>query len=200
VDKLIIDLMRHGEPVGGRRYRGQTVDPLSEKGWQQMWAAVDEFRGWQQIVTSPLQRCAAFAEALADKLGVQVVYDERLKEAGFGEWEGLTAAEICAEDAQRIQRFKHDPVQHGPKNGEPLALFHQRIGQAWDSLLQAHRGRHILVVAHAGVIRMLMAQALDLSPQRVYRINIENAALTRIQVEFFGDVALPTLMFHAGKP
>ena len=31
-----IDLIRHGEPVGGRRYRGQIDDPLSEKGWKQM--------------------------------------------------------------------------------------------------------------------------------------------------------------------
>ena len=35
-----IDLLRHGEPLGGGRYRGQMDDALSEKGWQQMWQAV----------------------------------------------------------------------------------------------------------------------------------------------------------------
>ena len=47
--KLIttLDLMRHGEPVGGRRYRGRTDDPLSEKGWNQMWTAVGDYRGWR---------------------------------------------------------------------------------------------------------------------------------------------------------
>ncbi len=35
-----IDLMRHGEPIGGKKYRGQSNDPLSGKGWEQMWAAV----------------------------------------------------------------------------------------------------------------------------------------------------------------
>ena len=34
----VIDLIRHGEPVGGRRYRGHIDDPLSERGWQQMWS------------------------------------------------------------------------------------------------------------------------------------------------------------------
>jgi len=35
--------MRHGEPVGGRAYRGHSIDdPLSEKGWQQMWDAVGD--------------------------------------------------------------------------------------------------------------------------------------------------------------
>ena len=38
-----IDLIRHGEPVGGRKYRGQTDDPLSEKGWEQMWKAVGDY-------------------------------------------------------------------------------------------------------------------------------------------------------------
>ena len=36
--ETIIDLIRHGEPEGGRAFRGHSIDdPLSEKGWQQMW-------------------------------------------------------------------------------------------------------------------------------------------------------------------
>lgn len=198
-DTMLIDLMRHGEPVGGRRYRGQTDDPLSEKGWQQMWDAVGEFHGWQQIVTSPLQRCAAFADALGEKLALPVIRDMRLQEAGFGEWEGKLPAEICAGDADRLFRFKSDPVRHAPPGAEPLAAFHRRVGEAWLNLLAAHRGRHVLVVSHAGAIRMLIAHALGLSPEHIYRINIGNAALSRIQVEWSGESMLPTLLFHAGS-
>ncbi|MEW6253578.1 MAG: histidine phosphatase family protein, partial [Planctomycetota bacterium] len=61
----LIDLMRHGEPVGGRRYRGQVDDPLSEKGWAQMRAAVGEAAPWHHVVSSPLLRCREFAETLA---------------------------------------------------------------------------------------------------------------------------------------
>lgn len=199
MSNTIIDLMRHGEPVGGRRYRGQTDDPLSEQGWQQMWEAAGEFRGWQHIVTSPLQRCAAFAEALGEKLGIEVAHDDRLKEAAFGAWEGRTAAEICAGDPQRILRFKQNPLAHAPEGAEPLAQFHRRVGEAWRDMLVAHRGRHLLVVGHAGVMRMIIAHAIGLSPEHGYRINIDNAALSRIQVEWSEDVMLPTLLFHAGK-
>ncbi len=52
------DLLRHDEPVGGRRYRGRTDDPLSEVGWRQMRAAVDGYSAWRATVTSPLKRCA----------------------------------------------------------------------------------------------------------------------------------------------
>jgi len=58
---MIVDLLRHGEPVGGRRYRGQTDDPLSDKGWKQMWTAVAGQQPWQVIVTSTLSRCREFA-------------------------------------------------------------------------------------------------------------------------------------------
>jgi len=199
VSKTIIDLMRHGEPVGGRRYRGQTDDPLSEKGWQQMWEAAGEFRGWQHVITSPLQRCAAFADALGEKLGIAVARDDRLKEAAFGEWEGLTAAEICAVDPQRIMRFKQNPVAHAPQGAEPLTEFYRRVGEAWRDVVDTHRGRHVLMVGHAGMMRMVIAHAIGLSPENGYRINIENAALSRIQVEWSEGVMLPTLLFHAGK-
>jgi len=200
MSKTVIDLIRHGEPVGGKRYRGQVDDPLSDKGWQQLWDAVGEFSGWQHIVTSPLQRCAAFADALGQKLDVAVTHDADLKEVGFGEWEGCTAAEIAAQDPQRVLRFKQDPIAHAPPGAEPLTQFHLRVGRAWQAILEKHRGQHVLVVGHAGVMRMLMAHALGLAPEFGYRINIENAAITRLQVEWADGVMLPSLIFHSGKP
>ena len=80
-----IDLLRHGEPVGGQRYRGQRDDALSEKGWQQMWRTVEGMSEWQQIVTSPLQRCSSFAHALGERLSLPVHEETRFKEVGFGE-------------------------------------------------------------------------------------------------------------------
>ena len=39
--ETIIDLLRHGEPLGGSRYRGNRIDdPLTEKGWRQMWRGI----------------------------------------------------------------------------------------------------------------------------------------------------------------
>jgi len=84
-----IDLIRHGEPEGGSLYRGNSIDdPLSEKGWSQMWAAVEESLEWEKIITSPLRRCRTFAEALANKHDLSVEVDDRLREVGFGNWEG----------------------------------------------------------------------------------------------------------------
>ncbi len=71
-----IDLLRHGEPVGGVRYRGDGVDdPLSERGWAQMWAAVGEFTDWTHVISSPLLRCCRFADAVAERYHLPLVVD-----------------------------------------------------------------------------------------------------------------------------
>lgn len=195
----IVDFIRHGEPVGGRKYRGHLDDPLSEKGWQQMWDAVGDFSGWQLIVTSPLVRCAEFADALGDRLQVEVLHDARLKEGGAGEWEGKGHAEICADYPLRLFEFKRDPILRAPPGAEPATAVHARVGEAWRDLLEQQQGRHVLVVAHAGVIRMLLSHALGLPLGNVYRINVGNAAVSRVQVEHHGGEMLASLMFHGGS-
>lgn len=193
-----IDLIRHGEPVGGRRYRGSTDDPLSERGWQQMWSAVDDFRGWQQIVTSPLLRCAEFAHALGEKLVVPVQVDERLSELGYGAWEGKTPAELTADDPQLLLRYRRDPLGNRPSGAEDLGGFAERIGAAWQAIGAQFTGRHVLVVAHAGVIRMVLAQVLAVPHSHLFRIQVANAAISRVVIEGEGADALPSLIFHNG--
>lgn len=194
-----IDLIRHGEPVGGNKYRGQIDDPLSDKGWAQMRAAVGEHRPWDAIVSSPLSRCAAFARELAARHGLPLSFDERLKEIGFGSWEGRTAAELLAEDPERLSRFWHDPITHIPPGAEPVAAFRDRIVMAWEALTEHHHGGHVLVVCHAGVIRMIVRHILETPLQHMFRLHVPNACLTRIRIDGRGATALPRLIFHDGR-
>lgn len=193
-----IDLIRHGEPVGGRKYRGQTDDPLSEKGWAQMWEAVGDYAAWQHIVTSPLSRCRAFAGALAEKRGVPVSVEARFKEVAFGAWEGRTAAQLSAHQPDLLFDFKCDPVTYRPAGAELLADFDARVTAGWQAVLDAHSGEHVLVVCHAGVIRMLLAGVLGMPAHNAYRIQVGSAAISRITVEARHGQRLATLMFHDG--
>jgi alpha-ribazole phosphatase/probable phosphoglycerate mutase len=194
----IIDVIRHGEPVGGRKYRGKIDDLLSEKGWAQMRGAVGEYAGWQQIVSSPLLRCVAFAQELAHKNTTPLLIEPRLQEVGFGDWEGKTSAEITAADSSLIFNFKRDPVAHRPANAEPIADFYQRVSTAWDELAQQFCGQHVLIVAHAGVIRMMLAHVLGMPPEHVYRIQVGSAAITRFSIERRDGASHSNLLFHDG--
>jgi alpha-ribazole phosphatase len=193
-----IDLMRHGEPVGGRKYRGQLDDPLSEKGWWQMRAAVGEHCPWQHVVSSPLQRCQAFALELARGKNLPLSFDERFMEVKFGVWEGKTAEQLRAKDPQVIERFKRDPLNQRPQGAEPLEDFYARVRAAWMDLLAAQAGKHVLLVCHAGVIRMVLAKALNLQLADTYRIDVPSAGLTRIKVQGTGEDAAHQLLFHHG--
>ncbi len=195
----LIDLLRHGEPVGGSKYRGQTDDPLSERGWAQMRAAVGDHRPWDAILSSPLSRCRAFSEELAARHGLPLEFDERLMEIGFGAWEGRTAEELMHDDPDRLARFWLDPLNNAPPGAEPLARFRERIDGVWEDVLARHRGRHVLVVCHAGVIRLCVARALDMPLDRLFRIQVPNAGLTRVRVDINGTGMFPRLVFHAGS-
>lgn len=199
MNRTLIDFIRHGEPVGGRRYRGQTDDPLSEKGFGQMWAAVGDFAGWHEIVTSPLSRCAGFARPLAERHGIPLRVDERFAELGYGEWEGKTPAELTAEDPELLLRYRRDPLGNRPRGAEDLDHFAARVTAGWRHLVEEARGTHVLVVAHAGVIRMAMAHVLAIPLSSMFRIQVANAAVTRFAVEGEGADAFVSLVFHDGR-
>jgi alpha-ribazole phosphatase len=160
-----VDLLRHGEPVGGSRYRGQVDDPLSERGWQQMWQAVADATHWQRIVTSPLRRCREFALQLGERLDVPV--HEELEQSQPGQ----------------VHRFYRDPVAHRPQGAEPLDEFVGRVAGGFGELLDRYPGEAVLVVAHAGVIRAILAHVLDMQPTSMYRIHVANAGISRIRTD-----------------
>jgi broad specificity phosphatase PhoE len=191
-----IDIIRHGEPVGGRRYRGYSIDdPLTEKGWTQMRAAVPETPQWQHIVSSPLKRCLEFGQQLANDLQISFSINDNMKEIGFGDWEGKTPEDILAEDSEALNHFYNDPVHHRPKGAEPLNSFSQRVWNAYQSTLEQHQGKHVLVVAHAGVARAITANILKMSLDDVYsRLKIEYGAIIHSAV----DEGLPPKLLIQG--
>ncbi|OZA46619.1 MAG: histidine phosphatase family protein [Hydrogenophilales bacterium 17-61-76] len=170
---VTLDLMRHGEPVGGRKYRGQIDDPLSEKGWAQMRAAV----------------------SIAGRHNLPLAFDSRLQEVGFGVWEGKTAVEIEEETPGTLARFKADPVHARPEGAEPLAAFQARVAAGLETVVATSQDQHVLVVGHAGVVRMALAWALHIPLQYAYRIEVASASLTRLRF----SKGHASLIFHGGS-
>lgn len=184
----VIDLLRHGEAVGGRIFRGNRInDTLSEKGWRQMWDAVPENIPWQHIVTSPLARCSDFAATLAEKYNLPLTTEKDFKEVGFGSWEGQTHKEVIASNAEAYEAFYRDPVRFRPSGAEILDVFVDRVIRAYEGILQNIPAQSVLVVAHAGVIRAIVTHILGSPPVTMYRIRIETASIARIRIGQYGS-------------
>jgi len=152
-----IDLLRHGD-TGQRSYRGQLDDALTADGWTQLRAAVDD-RDWDTIVSSPLQRCAAFAHELADARGVPLRLDARFAEYHFGDWQGVPIERLAEEQGGALERFWADPVAHPPPGAETFDAFRTRLCAALDEVAGRTAERRTLVVTHGGAIRLLRCLA-----------------------------------------
>ncbi len=191
MQQTIVDLIRHGEPQGGSRYRGHRVDdPLSEYGWQQMWQAVGNYNQWQQIISSPMSRCKIFSEQLAAKCNIPVQTEENLKEVGFGTWEGLSREQVKQKNLAEYNNFYADPVNNRPPGSEDLDTFIQRVIQSYSEVIEKFRNQHILVVAHAGVIRAILAYVVQAPAQGIYNFKIHNAGIARICINDDNDTKL----------
>lgn len=195
---VTLDYIRHGEPVGGSgRYRGHGVeDPLSATGWAQMRASTADLGSWDHIISSPMQRCYAFAEWLGGQRQLPVTVIENLKEVGFGAWEGCSRAQLLAGRAAEYHAFQADPLNNRPDGAEPLDAFGQRIGDVFDQLAATYAGQHLLVVAHAGVIRATFGHVTQAPPVNWYRTRVDNAGISRFRVDEKGK----QLVFHNWRP
>lgn len=181
-DETVIELIRHGEPEGGSRYRGHGIDdPLSERGWNQMWEGIGDADHWDMILSSPLVRCADFAHRLGKDRGIPVRVVDNLKEIGFGAWEGMTKEELLEQRADEFHRFYLDPLGNPPENAESVGNFFIRISDAYNSILDEFIDNRILIVGHAGMIRAAIMHAIGAGPEQMYNLEIKNGMISRIR-------------------
>ena len=104
-----------------------------------------------RIVSSPLRRATALAEALATRLAAPLTLDPRWREMDFGAWEGLPWDAIPAPE---LDAWAADLMHARPHGGESVAMLAARIAEAIAARLPDER---IVVVTHAGPIRAALA-------------------------------------------
>ncbi|WLH88892.1 alpha-ribazole phosphatase family protein [Pseudomonas sp. FP453] len=179
---LHLDLLRHGETELGGGLRGSLDDALTAKGWAQMRAAVVAQGPWDRVVSSPLQRCARFADELGTQLAVPVSLEKDLQELHFGAWEGQSAAALMETDAEALGLFWADPYSFTPPQGEAVSDFSDRVLGAVARLHQAYAGERVLLVSHGGVMRLLLARARGLPREQLLNVEVGHGALFSLHV------------------
>ncbi|MEQ8452070.1 MAG: histidine phosphatase family protein [Nitratireductor sp.] len=181
--------MRHGETAWNAqgRFQGHSDIALSPAGRAQALAGVAGLRAMlakqphlpapERIVTSPLARARETAGIVRDALGLPeeaLSVDTRLREAGFGDWEGLTTLEVKARFPQERRRRKAGRWSYAPPGGESYA----DIDRATCSLLEElDRAPPSLLVTHAGNVRILMIRAAGRDPAEALRDSVGHGAV-----------------------
>jgi alpha-ribazole phosphatase/probable phosphoglycerate mutase len=112
-------------------------------------------------------------------MGLTVERDERLVEVGYGSWAGKSPEELKAEAPEAFAAFRADPWRNRPHDAEPMEAFTERVLAAFEEQVAAG-GEHILIVAHAGVIRTVVAHTLGMPLENLYRIHLPYAGRARL--------------------
>jgi probable phosphoglycerate mutase len=178
-------LLRHGDTrlSPEHRFSGLSDEPLSADGARQVSAAAHRLAAGARIdaiVSSPLKRAAATAAIVADELGLATATDDDLRETDFGEWEGLTIAEIQHQWPEAVVAWQRDPGQ-APPGGESFAETACRVNRACERILWEHRGKTVLVVSHITPIKILLCRALGAPLLAMYRFYLGSACINEIQ-------------------
>jgi len=182
---LVVDLLRHGAVAAdGWAFRGGWSDlPLSDLGWRQMeavaarlpWAEIDA------VAASPMQRCLRPAERFSRAHGVHCRPLEALREMDFGDWEGKGWSELEGRYGEELSAFWRDPIGTRPPGGEPFDEFAERVVAGWRSWVVGGSG-HRLLIAHGGVIRVILAHLLRMPHSALWRLDIPYAGWSRVSL------------------
>ncbi|MGW0399525.1 histidine phosphatase family protein, partial [Streptomyces sp. NPDC003002] len=193
-------LLRHGETAltPQKRFSGSGgTDPeLSPAGRRQASAVAEALaaRGTvQTIISSPLRRCRETAQAVADRLGLDVTVEEGLREVDFGAWEGLTFAEVRERFPDDLQAWLDSPRAAPTGGGESFMAATRRISATRDRLLTAHAGRTALLVTHVTPVKILVRLALGAPPESLFRMELSAASLSAVAYYADGNASLRLL-------
>jgi alpha-ribazole phosphatase/probable phosphoglycerate mutase len=142
------------------------------------------------IYASPRQRALDSARAL--EVAAPLVIDDRLREIDFGLLEGLTYQDVADRYPDVWRLWMHQPVDVAFPEGERFANFSARVDQALTDLAERHHGDAIVIVAHGGVNRLVLARALGLEPRHMFRLQQTCGAVSII--DLYDDQAVVQAM------
>jgi len=158
--------IRHGETAWNAegRFQGSQDIPLNDLGRTQAVTAGEILADLltrdgreassMPFVASPLGRARLTMELMRGKLKLppdQYAVDDRLREIGYGQWEGLTLPEMKLHDAATFASRDQDKWGVAAPSGESYASVTLRMREWFDSLLV-----DTVAVAHGGTMRALM--------------------------------------------
>lgn len=179
-------LMRHGatEHSAQHRFSGRNTLPLTPAGQAQAAALARRAAALgdvASVVTSPLLRAEQTSAVIADALSVPIRTDDGLAEIDFGEWEGLSYAEIEQGWPTELAAWYRSP-DVPPPAGESVTDATARVRQARNRIVASAPARTTVVVSHVTPIKILLRLALDAPPTAIFRMHLDLASMSILDV------------------
>jgi len=177
-------LVRHGHTdAAGKRLTGWAGGVhLNEAGRQQAERLVGRLDGIRvdHIVSSPLERCRETAAPLAEARRRRVDVRRAWIEVGYGDWTGRSISQLRRTKLWR--RVMATPSNVRFPGGESLLEVQARAVDAAFELVAEHPRGTIVVISHADVIRLLVAQLAGMHADHLQRLSIDPGSITAVSL------------------
>jgi len=182
--------MRHGMVEGEKRLLGHTDAPLSDAGRNGVRRVAKrlEETAIDALYSSDLARTMETASIINEGRGLLATALPAFRELFMGEWDGLEAAEVMSSNPERIREWWSDPSRFRTPNGESLQDLRLRVVPELLRVVASHQGQTVCLVAHGGVNRVILFEAMGLSLKSYYTVSQEYACVNRIR--YFSDGAV----------
>ena len=168
-------LVRHAETEESARGRcyGRLDVRLSPRGLRQAQGLAVALADvpLAAVYASPLARAVDTARPVAAARGLEPIVLDALAELDFGEVEGLRYDEIEAERPELFRAWMDEPARVCFPGGEGLSDLRVRVLPALEQIRARHEREAVAVVAHGGVIRVVLAEALDFEDGALFRLD-----------------------------
>ena len=189
MERTRIYLVRHGQVEGHeeKRYNGQKDVALTPRGRMQLDAVAKRLadHSLDVVYGSDLQRCRYGAEVIAEAHGFEPRFAPQLRELHIGAWEGRTWQELQSRYPVEWQARLYDLVNYRVPDGETLLEMAQRVRRTLTRIIAEHRGGDVVVVAHGGVNRVVLLDAIGAPLERMFHIEQDYGCLNII--DYFTD-------------
>jgi alpha-ribazole phosphatase len=182
--------VRHGQTEANRNgvLLGRLDPPLNDAGREQAGVVAARVAALapSRVFTSPLVRAVQTAEIVAVASGLDVSVDDRLIEVDYGEYDGVSLAELPEE---LVWKWRND-ADFAPPGGESLASVGKRMGEYTSEVLDSLVAGPVVAVSHVSPIKAAVLWALGLPDLYAWRLRLDNASITRLAPGPDGPVLL----------
>ena len=169
-----ITLIRHTSVVllSGMIY-GQTNVSLNNTFEQECKNIMQEIpNNFDRVYSSPLIRC----KLLAQKISSETIFDNRLKELNFGDWEQKYWDDIC--QTPEAQTWFTDYLNTPCPAGESYQQMYNRVQSFYKEILQSGH-QNICIITHGGPIRAFISIIEKITPQKAFDRKINYGEIIR---------------------
>jgi alpha-ribazole phosphatase/probable phosphoglycerate mutase len=155
-----IVFIRHGETDMAGRFCGHSDPDLNATGKREAIRVAEEISmlNIARIYSSDLRRAAQTAQAIAERVGINVDYSTGLREICFGQWEGLSWQEIESQFLDEAGKWLREFPLQSALGGESYSAFTARVEAIIEELIQEPEVSTIAVIAHRGVMRYALTR------------------------------------------